>query len=87
MSRTLIIPAAFMLLGTAPLLADDRPVTGDEKTKLMAAVAAEGCEGGTLEFDDDDDRYEVDDARCSDGRRYDLKFDTSFKLIKKDLED
>jgi hypothetical protein len=84
--RTLIIPAAIVLLGIPPVLADDRPVTDEERTKLVAAVAAEGCEGGTLKFDDDN-HYEVDDARCSDGRRYDLEFDTSFKLIKKELED
>lgn len=40
-----------------------------------------------MEYDIDDAHFEVDDARCSDGRRYDLKFDTSFKLIKKKLED
>jgi hypothetical protein len=67
--------------------ADDRPVTDDERAKLTAAVAAQGCSGGEMEFDIDDNHFEVDDARCSDGREYDLKFDTSFKLIKKELDD
>jgi hypothetical protein len=35
----------------------------------------------------DDDSYDVDNARCSDGRTYDLEFDKSFKLIEKDLKD
>lgn len=38
-----------------------------------------------MEFDDG--KFEVDDAKCSDGKTYDLDFDASFKLIKKELED
>jgi hypothetical protein len=64
-------------------LAKDRPVTVDERLKLSAAVAAEGCTAGEMEFDDDG-YYEVDDARCSDGRKYDLRFDQAFKLLRKE---
>jgi hypothetical protein len=35
----------------------------------------------------DDNSYEVDDARCADGRDYDLRFDKSFNLIRKDAGD
>lgn len=35
----------------------------------------------------DDGKFEVDDAKCSDGRTYDLDFDASFKLLEKDRED
>ena len=86
MRHRLLLSATVLLLGVAPLLAKDRPVTDEERTKLVAAITAEGCEGGRLEYDDDG-HFEVDDARCSDGRRYDLEFDTAFKLIKKELED
>ena len=75
---------ALLLFASESSLAD-RPPTEDERTKLVAAMAAEGCSGGEMEFDDD--HYEVDDARCSDGRKYDLKFDRSFKLIEKELDD
>jgi hypothetical protein len=34
-----------------------------------------------MEFDDG--HYEVANVRCSDGRKYDLEFDTAFKLTKK----
>ncbi len=61
-----------------------RAVTDDERAKLVAAMAAEGCTGGKMEFDDG--KFEVDDAQCKDGLRYDLDFDTSFKLIKKKQE-
>ena len=66
-------------------LGADRAVTEEERAKLLSAIAAEGCSGGKTEFDDG--KYEVDDAKCSDGRTYDLKFDAGFRLIKKELED
>jgi hypothetical protein len=85
MRNRIIIAAALGVAIAAPALGKDRPVTADERAKLTAAVAAQGCSGGKMEFDDG--RYEVDDARCSDGRQYDLKFDTAFKLLKKKLDD
>jgi hypothetical protein len=77
--------AALSVLAWEPGLADDRPLTADERTKLAAAITDAGCSGGQMEFDDG--HFEVDDARCSDGRTYDLKFDASFKLIGKKLDD
>jgi hypothetical protein len=85
--KALLISATVALLGVAPAFAKDRPITDQERTKLVAAIAAQSCEGGNMEYDVDDRHYEVDDARCSDGRQYDLKFDDSFKLIKKKLDD
>jgi hypothetical protein len=63
----------------------DRRVTGDEQMKLVAALTAQGCTGGKMKFDDG--KFKVDDATCSDGKIYDLDFDTAFKLIKKKLDD
>jgi hypothetical protein len=77
--------AISVLLISAATSHADRPVTEDEKAKLSSAIAAAGCSGGRMEFDDG--RYEVDKAKCSDGRTYDLKFDAEFQLIKKELED
>jgi hypothetical protein len=83
MNRLLLsFTALSILLG--PALAD-RTVTAEEKTRLVAAVADAGCTGGKIEFDDG--KFEVDDAKCNDGKNYDLKFDASFALIKKELED
>lgn len=67
----------------APALAD-RPLTEEEKVKLQSVISAQGCSGGKLEFDDG--YYEVDDAKCDDGKTYDLKFDAEFSLIRKKLE-
>ena len=38
-----------------------------------------------MEFDDG--AFEVEDAKCADGKSYDLKFDKSFKLINKERAD
>lgn len=73
-----------VVLGGSAVRAD-RAVTAEERTRLVAALQVEGCTGGKMEFDDD--KFEVDDARCADGKEYDLEFDRSFKLIKKDLDD
>ena len=42
---------------------------------------ARGARGA--ELDTDDNEFEVGDAKCNDGHKYDLTFDSSFKLIKK----
>ena len=68
-----------LLSAIVPALAD-RPVTAEERAKLEAALKAQGCTGGEMEYDEDDRQFEVDDAVCADGRKYDLKFDTNFQL-------
>jgi hypothetical protein len=80
------LPVALVLscLLAAPAFAD-RPLSADERARLSAAIATIGCSGGKMEFDDG--RFEVDNARCNDGRNYDLKFDAAFNLVKKELED
>lgn len=83
MRRLFAILTASALTAMAALA--DRPVTDEERAKLLAAMTVEGCSGGEMEFDDG--KFEVDDARCADGKEYDLEFDQSFKLIKKELDD
>jgi hypothetical protein len=78
-----VASSVIMMSCVGPALAD-RPVTDDERAKLEAALTAQGCTGGRLEFDDG--AFEVDDAQCNDGRIYDLKFDRLFKLVEKKLE-
>ena len=45
MRHQLLASAAFLALFAAPVWAKDRPVTDDEKVKLVAAVAGQGCSG------------------------------------------
>ena len=82
-SGFLLSLAALLILASAPAWAG-RAVTDEERAKLAAAVSAQGCSGGKIEFDDG--KYEVDDVRCGDGRMYDFDFDPAFQLIRKKLE-
>jgi hypothetical protein len=81
----LIISIAILALSALPALAD-RQVTEDERAKLAAAAQAEGCTGGKFEMDEDDQQFEVDDAVCADGKKYDLKFDMQMRLKRKNLD-
>jgi hypothetical protein len=67
---------------TAPASADD-DLSHFEWSELRAAMAAIGCYGTDVERESYGSRlyYEVDDARCRDGREYDLKFSRDFYLI------
>ena len=75
--RILLISVALLAIVTMPAKAD-RPVTDAERAKLMVAVVAQGCTGGKMEWDEDDRGFEVEDAVCNDGRKYELKFDAEF---------
>jgi hypothetical protein len=81
----LITSIALLAVSALPALAD-RQVTEDERAKLVAAVQAEGCSGGKFEMDEDDQQFEVDDAVCADGKKYDLKFDMQMRLKRKNLD-
>ena len=82
--RRLLCALAVTSFMSSPVWAD-RPVTDEERVKLVALLQAEGCSGGEMEFDDG--KFEVDDARCADGREWDFEFSRDFKLIKKDQDD
>jgi Fe-S cluster assembly iron-binding protein IscA len=74
-----------LAVAVLPALAD-RQVSEDERAKLSAAVQAGGCSGGEFELDEDDQQFEVDDAVCADGKKYDLKFERQMRLKRKNLD-
>ena len=82
----LIMSMGILAISALPAIAADRPVTEDERGKLVAALLAEQCSGGKMEFDEDDQQFEVDDAVCTDGKKYDLKFDPQMKLKRKNVD-
>jgi Peptidase propeptide and YPEB domain len=86
MMRTLLASAALLAVAAFPAKAD-RPVTEAQRAKLEQAVAAQGCTGGKMEWDEDDREFEVEDARCSDGHKYDLKFHADYTLKRKKMDD
>jgi hypothetical protein len=65
----------------------DRQVTPEEQSKIGAALQAQNCEGGSMKFDDEDNYFKVEGARCEEGRIYELKFDESFAMLEKSLDD
>ena len=83
--RTLLASIAVLVVIAVPARAD-RPVTDAERTRLVAAVAAQGCTGGKMEWDQGDREFEVEGARC-DGRKYDLKFHADYSIKSKKLDD
>jgi hypothetical protein len=64
----------------------DRAVTADEQGKIAAALQAQNCEGGAMKYDDEEHYFKVEDARCEEGRIYELKFDETFAMLEKSLD-
>lgn len=84
--RLLLTSIALLIASTIAARAD-RPVTEVERAQLAAAITALGCIGGTMEWDDDDKEFEVEDVQCADGRTYDLTFNPDFTLKSRELDD
>jgi hypothetical protein len=84
--QNVVAPLALLVLFAGPAMAD-RAVTEAERAKLLSAIAAQGCSAGKLKWDDGDREFEVDDASCSDGKTYDLKFNADYTIKSKKLDD
>jgi hypothetical protein len=79
MNKSMIAVLAAMLCSTTAL-ADSKP-SNEEAGKVKAALTEWGCEGGTIEKETEASGvFEVDDAKCK-GAQYDIKLDSSFKII------
>jgi hypothetical protein len=78
--KRMLFATSLVFALSLPALADT-PLTADEQKQATAAAAAWGCEGGKWEKETEASGvFELDDAKCKDGRNYDLKFDADFKL-------
>lgn len=57
----------------APALADDRPATAEERASVGSVLRANGyASWQKIEFDRDDRKFEVDNARHANGGVYDV---------------
>ena len=71
-ARWLVSVAAAATLSTGVALADDRPPTVEERTRIEAELRRLGyVRWDSIELDDG--LWEVDDARTQDGQEHDLK--------------
>jgi len=89
MKKTLhagLLVAALGLL-SSPALAD-RPPNAQERAAVEQALRANGFVAWEeIELDDDGPRWEVDDARANDGRRYDVEFDPrTMRIVRRSLD-
>ncbi len=67
--------------------ADDRPATAAEEAEIGTILKDAGFTSWKkIEFDTDDRKFEVDDARHTDGKVYDVDIRDG-QIIKRDLED
>ena len=79
MTKGLLV-AIGMLAFSAPAHAE-RPITPEEEDAIRDAISAQGCAGGTYEFDRDAAKYVVRNALCENGKRYTFDLDPSFDII------
>lgn len=80
MKRTLLAVAS-LAFGAGAALADEKP-SAAEMEKINATAKAWGCSGGEGEKESESSGlYELDDAKCADGKKYDLKMDKDYKII------
>ncbi len=83
--RTLATCIALLgLVGFAATPAQADRLTQQEKSSLRSAMKDAQCSGGKMQSRKGS--FEVDNARCQDGKRYDLTFDQNFKLTNKEME-
>ncbi len=74
------------IIATPALADDDRPPTAEERTKIEAALKAEGFTAWK-EIEFDDNRWEIDDASHADGKVYDVYLRKDMSLVFKTLDD
>jgi hypothetical protein len=85
--KPIILAAPFALLTAfaASAFADDRPPTAEERTRIEAALRAEGYTAWNSIELDDNRVWEVDDARDAEGKEWDLDLDMqTLAIVKRD---
>ena len=83
----LILASLVLAFASTPALADRAP-TDRERAALERVLRDAGYQNWEdIELDDDGPLWDVDDARASDGQRYDLKIDPrSVRIVRRQLD-
>jgi uncharacterized membrane protein YkoI len=83
--KSVLAALAMSAAAASPSLADRAP-TADERAKIEQMLRSEGFTSWD-EIELDDDGWEVDDAKGSDGREYELKLDRdTLRIIKREAD-
>ncbi len=80
MMRRILCAAFAASLCSAAAFADEKP-TDAEAAKIKEAVAAWGCQGGTVEKESEGSGvFEAEDVKCKAGQ-YDFRLDKDFTVF------
>ncbi len=83
--KSVLAALAMSAAAASPSLADRAP-TADERAKIEQMLRSEGFTSWD-EIELDDDGWEVDDAKGSNGREYELKLDRdTLRIIKREAD-
>jgi hypothetical protein len=75
-----LIAAAALILATSAATAGPAP-TADEMAKIEATLKAWGCSATAAEVEaEGSGLYEMDDAKCADGKIYDIRLNKDFSV-------
>lgn len=84
LSLALALPAF-----TGAALADDRKPTPEERAQIEQTLRRAGyVSWDSIEFAKDDDRWQVEDAKTTDGTKYDIKLHAiSYGIVSVEKDD
>jgi hypothetical protein len=82
--RALLVAIVLLFAPATSALADRAP-TPEERARIEAVLRAEGFTRWS-EIELDDGMWEVDDAVAADGTKYDLKLDTTLKIVSRERD-
>ena len=86
------LPEIILILSIAILLtpvfshSKERDATPEEREKVIEALKAHGCTKYDKEIEFEDDIFETEDVKCSNGKTYDIYLDDNYKIIMKKEE-
>ena len=86
MNARKVIVGLLSVLPFATTAYADRAVTAEEQGRITAALQAQDCREGFMHFDEEDRYFKVENTICEGGRAYEVKFDESFMMLEKSLD-
>lgn len=88
LSKMFVLIAALASIAVTPALAGRKPTLEERSHIEMKLKELAYTSWDEIEFDEERNAWEVDDARTADGREYDLKLDPkTLDVISRKLED
>lgn len=80
MIKSLLLGFSALAFSCSAALAEHVPASAEQLTKIEGTLKAWGCSGGTAAVEDGKGHFEIDDAKCADGKEYDFKLNSDFSI-------